>query len=105
MGGEGKRLLLMGLLALWGLMWVYSFVAAFTAPPTGEGFGRGLNRVTLFFGWQLAAGVPAFAAWALGRDWPRGSGVRFASRAPIQLAIGLAAVIAGLIVWARFGIW
>ncbi len=101
MNSEGKRLLLMGLLAAWALAWGYSFVAFATTAPTGDGFGRGLNRVTLFFGWQLAAALPAFAAWVIGRGWPKGSGVRFVSRVPIQLALGLAAVVAGLILWAR----
>lgn len=102
MGGEGKRLLLIGLLSVWALAWGFSFVAYATTEPSGDGFVRGMNRVTAFFGWQLAAAMPAFAAWVIGRDWPRGSGVRFVSRVPIQLALGLAAVVAGLILWARF---
>lgn len=99
---DRKRLLLMALLGVWLLLYGYSFWAFATTPKTGDGFTRGLNRVTTFFGWQLAAAIPAFAAWAVGRDWPRGSGVRYVSRVPILLALGLVAVIGGLIVWARF---
>ena len=100
MTGEARRLLLMVLLAVWALAWGMSFVAFATTQPSADGFTRGLNRMTVFFGWQLAAALPAFAAWATGRDWPRGSSVRFVSRVPIQLALGLAAVVAGLIAWA-----
>lgn len=101
MGGEGKRLLLLLLLALWVLMWGYSFAAFATTPAAGDGFARGLNRVTAFFGWQMAAALPAFAAWIVGRDWPKGSGVRIATRIPLQLALGLAAVVIGPILFAR----
>jgi hypothetical protein len=55
--------------------------------------------MTAFLGWQLAAALPAFAAWAVGRGWPKGSGVRQVARVPLQLALGLAAVIGGLILW------
>ncbi len=100
MNAEGKRLLLIVLLAIWTLAWGYSFVAFATTEPSGDGFTRGMNRMTVFFGWQLAAALAAFAAWVVGRDWPRGSSVRYVSRVPIQLALGLAVVIAGLIAWA-----
>jgi hypothetical protein len=50
----------------------------------------------LMWGWSVAA----FVAWVLGRDWPKGSGVRQWSRVPIQLALGLAAVLGGLALWA-----
>jgi hypothetical protein len=104
MDGDGRRLVLMACLALCALMWGWSFVVLATAEPTGEPRGdgvlRGMTRMTSFLGWQMAAALPAFAAWVLGRDWPRGSGVRRWSRVPLQLALGLAAVLGGLTLWA-----
>jgi hypothetical protein len=100
MGDDAKRLVLMGLLTLWAVTWGMSFYAFATTAPTGDGFVRGLNRTTAFLGWQMAAALPAFGAWAVGRDWPKGSGVRHVSRVPLQLALGLFAVIGGLILWA-----
>jgi hypothetical protein len=100
MDSDGRRLILMACLALWALMWGWSVVVLVTGEPTGEGFVRGMNRATSFLGWQMAAALPAFAAWVLGRDWPLDSGVRQWSRVPIQLALGLAAVLGGLTLWA-----
>jgi hypothetical protein len=88
-------------LALWAASWAMSFYAYATNAPTGDGFVRGLNRVTAFLGWQLAAAVPAFAAWILGRDWPRGTGVRIVSRMPIQLALALAVALGGILLVVR----
>jgi hypothetical protein len=59
-----------------------------------------MTRVTAFLGWQMAAALPAFAAWVMGRDWPMGSGVRRWSRVPLQLALGLAVVAGALVLWA-----
>jgi hypothetical protein len=104
MDSDGRRLILMACLALWALMWGWSVVVLATpestAEPTGEGVVRGMTRATSFLGWQMAAALPAFAAWVLGRDWPEESGVRRWSRVPIQLALGLAAVLGGLALWA-----
>lgn len=100
MQSDLRRLVLMACLALWALMWGWSFAAFATTEPTGDGFVRGMNRIETFLGWQMAAALPAFVAWILGRDWPRDSGVRRLSRVPIQLALGLAAVLGGLVLWA-----
>jgi hypothetical protein len=56
-----------------------------------------------FLGWQMAALLPAFAAWAVGRQWPVDSGVRQVARVPLRLSLGLAAVGAGLLLIAQFG--
>ena len=101
MGGDGRRFGLMALLALWAVLWGWSFVSYATTPPSDFGFTRGLNRVTAFLGWQLAALLPAYAAWVLGRAWPGGSGVRLATRIPLQLGLGLFAVLAALVLWAQ----
>lgn len=100
MGPDAKRLVLLGLLTLWAVAWGLSFYAFATTEPAGDGFLRGANRMSAFLGWQMAAALPAFGAWAVGRDWPKGNGVRQVSRVPLQLALGLAAVFGGLILWA-----
>lgn len=99
---EGPRILLLALLSLWLFIWGYSFAALILTEPVGTGFLAGFNRVTTFLGWQLFAALPALAAWGVGRKWPKGSGVRIVSRIPVQLALGLAAIGTGLILWARF---
>jgi hypothetical protein len=93
--GEGRRLLLMAVLALWGVLWGASVHALATLPAEGE-----LTRMTAFLGLQLAAALPAFAAWAIGRAWPKGSSVRAVTSVPLQLALGLGAVVGGLMLWA-----
>jgi hypothetical protein len=100
MGDDAKRLVLMGLLTLWAVAWGMSVYGLATISPSGDGFLRGVNRMTAFLGWQMAAALPAFGAWAVGRDWPKESGVRLVSRVPLQLAAGLAAVVGGLMLWA-----
>ncbi len=82
----------MGLLTLWAVLWGLSVHAAATMAPGA--------RMTAFLGWQMAAALPAFAAWVLGRSWPKESGVRAVARVPLQLALGLAAVVGGLMLWA-----
>ena len=99
MSDDVRRLVLMGLLTLWAVLWGLSFYALATGAP-GGGIARGGNRMTAFLGLQMAAALPAFAAWAVGRGWPKGSGVRQVARVPLQLALGLAAVTGGLILWA-----
>lgn len=96
MSGEGRILLLMAVLALWTLLWGLSVYALVTLPAEGAG----PPRVRAFLGLQMAAALPAFAAWAIGRRWPAGSGVRAVVRVPIQLSLGLGAVVGGLMLWA-----
>lgn len=91
MGEDGRRLALMGLLALWAVLWGLSVHAIATLEPGA--------RMTGFLGFQMAAALPAFAPWVMSRAWPKGSGVRVVARVPLQLALGLAAVIGGLMLW------
>jgi hypothetical protein len=96
MSGDGRRLLLMALLALWAVLWGLSVYALVVLPSEGAG----PPRMTAFLGLQMAAALPAFAAWAIGRRWPAGSGVRAVVRVPLQLALGLGAVVGALMLWA-----
>jgi drug/metabolite transporter (DMT)-like permease len=95
MSGEGRRFLLMAVLAVWAVLWGLSVYALATLPAEGEP-----PRMTAFLGLQLAAALPAFAAWAIGRAWPEGSSVRAVSCVPLRLALGLGAVVGGLMLWA-----
>jgi hypothetical protein len=99
MGPDARRLVLMGLLTLWAVAWGLSVLAFATIPPDEES-ARGSARMTAFLGWQLAATLPAFAAWSLSRRWPKESGVRAVARIPLQLSLGLVAVVGGLVLWA-----
>jgi hypothetical protein len=93
---ETRRLLLMAVLTLWAVLWGLSIYALATLPGEGEG----PRRMPVFLGLQLAAALPAFAGWAIGRTWPKESGVRAVVRVPLQLSLGLGAVAGGLILWA-----
>jgi hypothetical protein len=99
---DAKRLVLMGLVALWAVFWGLSVYAFATGEAGTGGPGGGSPRMAAFLGWQMAAMLPAFAAWAFGRQWPRDSGVRQVARVPLQLSLGLAAVGGGLLLVGRF---
>ncbi|MGI1662939.1 hypothetical protein ACRDNQ_11915 [Palleronia sp. KMU-117] len=101
MESDLRRLVLMTCLALWALLWGWSFATFVGTEPGGEVSALGSDRMTTFLGWQMAAALPAFAAWVLGRDWPPDSGVRRLSRVPLRLALGLAAIMGGLVLWAK----
>ena len=100
---DGRRLLLTVLMAVWVLVFGYAFVAFWTTAPTGDGFGRGLNRVVTYLGWQGIAGMLAVAIWGVGRSWPKGAGARRLSAVPLALALLHAVAIAAIVAWARFG--
>jgi hypothetical protein len=87
---DNRHLLWAGL-ALWVLVFAGSFVVPWLTPASGDGFTRGLNRITGFFGWQLAAGVVAVVVWVLGSRFGRKSAARRISRLPAA-AFGLLVV-------------
>lgn len=79
---------------VWGALFVYSFFSTSGVEPTGDGFTRGLNRVTLFLQWHSAALVTAIgvliAGWRLANQRRR-----WLSRLPAMVHI---VAIAGLVV-------
>lgn len=87
---DNRNLLWAGL-ALWVLVFAGSFVVPWLTPATGDGFTRGLNRISGFFGWQLAAGVVALVVWVLGSRLERKTAARRVSRLPAS-AFGLLVV-------------
>ena len=72
--------------AVWALAWVGSFAAFALIGPTGEGFVRGMNRVTVLLGWQGVAVMLSIAVLCAGLAWPRRHPVRRASGIPLTLA-------------------
>jgi hypothetical protein len=100
---DTKRLILTVLLAAWVMAFAYAFVHFATVLPTGDGFHRGANRITGYLGWQGIAGLVALAVFAVGRGWPKGSGVRRLTWVPLALALAHVAAIVAVIIWAGFG--
>lgn len=89
------------LLAVWVGFYVWSFIGFSMTEPTGDGFTRGMNRISTFMLWQFAAGIVAVPVYMVGRSQARGAAMRWASRLPLALAIALIVAIAALIAWAR----
>jgi len=96
---QATLLLLMAMLALWVAAWGYSFVFVFFTDAQGDGFTRGLNRITGFLGWQGIAGMFAFACWGVGRGFPAKSGIRRISSLPLGLVLALGVVVLGMVFW------
>lgn len=84
------------LLVLWMLAMVLS-VLSLMAEPTGDSFLRGLNRITGFLGWQLAAAVAALLLWIGVRPLPRGDMVRWLGRLPGWWAVLVLLLFVGMI--------
>ena len=94
------RLLLTVLFAFWAMAFVYSFVAFALTEPDDIGFTMGMNRIRAFLGWQGIAGLLALCIFGVSRSWPPGASVRRLGLVPLVPALGLGAVLLGLIGWA-----
>ena len=92
-----RRHLVIGLLLLWTALWLASFLAPVLTAPTGDGFTRGMNRVSTFAGLQFCAGLIALGLLALR---PSAGRLRWLSLVPAALAALLILGILGLILWA-----
>ncbi|TYB82294.1 hypothetical protein [Maritimibacter fusiformis] len=95
-----RRVLWIGL-GLWALAFAASFIVTGLTDPTGDGFTRGLNRVTTFLGWQVAAGLIGIVLWVVGNGLDKGTWPRRLSRAPALVFGLLVAAIVGLILYAN----
>lgn len=91
---DRKAMLLMALIALWLAAWGYSLVFLLNTDPDSVGVTRGLNRMSGFLGWQGVAGMIAFACFAVGRSFPKWSGIRRISAVPFGMALALVLVVA-----------
>lgn len=95
------RLLLVCVLSIWMLCCAGSFAAFTLTEASGDGFTRGINRVSAFLGWQAIAGCLGVWVFSLGRQWPHGSAIRRLTLGPLILALALLAALAGVVLWAR----
>lgn len=98
---DGQRLLLTVLFATWLIAFGYAFFSFAATQPRGDGFVRGMNRVTSYLGWQGIAGMISVAIFSVGRGWTKGTTIRRMSLVPITVAFLHVAAIGGVILWAR----
>lgn len=92
-----RKQTLIVLLLIWATLWVASLLVPAALSPTGDGFTRGMNRVSAFFGLQFAAGIIGLAIFSFRPD---AGPLRWLSVLPAGLAGGLIAGVVGLILWA-----
>lgn len=97
-----KRTLLWSLFALWLLTYGWSFLIFQNTAATGDSFTRGLNRISAFLGWQVAAGVIAVPVWFLGRMYSKASIASWFTRLPLVLAALLVVIPVGLFAFSWF---
>lgn len=83
------------LLAIWALAIGLSGMSLLE-PAEGSGFTRGMNRLTGFLSWQMAAAVTALILWLGVRHLPRQDMLRRLGRIPGWWSLGLLAVIVAL---------
>ncbi len=80
------------LFVIWNILFSISILSLFLLEPTGDGFARGLNRISAFLGWQAIALVVAMIAFSVGfRRFPKSRLLRWLARLPalVQLILGL----------------
>ena len=75
------------LLVLWFAVYAWSVLYYLLTPATGDGFTRGLNRLSGFMTWQMVAAGVAVAIWIAGRRFAIGSRARRISRGPALFAL------------------
>ncbi len=98
---DAKRLTMTVFMAAWVMAFAYAFYDFATSPADGDGFVRGLNRVTAYLGWQAIAGMMSVAIAAVGRDWPKGSAVRRLSLIPFGVALLHIGALFAVFIWAQ----
>lgn len=91
-----RSALIWGALALWAVVMGASIVAL-NAEPTGDGFVRGMNRVTGFLLWQLAAAMIAAALWISSSALPKGSLMRWLVRVPGWWCVAFVVLFVGFV--------
>ncbi len=89
------------LFALWAAIYGWSLWVYFFTPVTGDGFTRGLNRVTGAMAWQAMAAVFGAVIWLMGRGLDSGSPARWVTRIPAFLALMPVVAIVAVIAYAQ----
>jgi hypothetical protein len=87
-------------LAVWAATMILSVVYPMSISPTGDGFTRGLNRVTAFFSWQIGGAIIALSIWMQGRSLTNRA-LRWLSRIPVLWSLILTSLVIGTIIWAK----
>ncbi|MEO0411210.1 MAG: hypothetical protein AAF221_05120 [Pseudomonadota bacterium] len=78
--------IVLGGLVLWAGLFVYSFFSTQGVEPTGDGFTRGMNRVSIFMSWHFAAFVVSIAVIVAG--WPLEKKLhKWLSRLPVLIHV------------------
>ena len=91
------------LLFAWVILFALSFILPRTVEATGDGFTRGLNRLSIFFGWQIAAFVVAILTALL--SWRRSKPqhrFKWAGYIPAGTHLGLFLFVVGFVMIGRF---
>ncbi len=97
-----NKKLQLSLLLMWGLLFVISFIAPRFIAPSGDGFTRGLNRLSAFFFWQLGAFIIAIAlgisAWT---GLKSQKGLKWLCSTPLALHLLSVVLVVGLLVYSN----
>jgi hypothetical protein len=91
------------LFALWAAAYLWSIAAVPLTAPKGDGFPRGLNKITSFYGWQFLAGALAIGVLWAKRYLVPGSIARRLFWVPISIGGLLVAATLAVILIANYG--
>ena len=96
-----RRVIFWGLFAVWLACFAASFVIPAMTPPTGDGFTRGLNRLTEFFKYQVLATLAGLILLLVVRGQPWRSLYGLLGRVPAIIAGLFVAALAITILYSR----
>lgn len=94
------RVAFWALLLAWAVCIALSVIVPAMTDPTGDGFTRGMNRVNLFFRFQIAALVLALPLWLFARS-QHSAALRRLGRVPGVVALVETLAVLGLLLWAH----
>ncbi len=97
-----RRNLTLLLLLLWAAAFVWSFVSTQITPATGDGFTRGMNRISGFAIWQALAFALAIGIWVLGGAFHKSTVLCRVSRVPAIAALLVVLGVLGIFAWNAF---
>lgn len=93
--------MLVGCIVLWAGLFLTSIVAAAMTEKTGDSFVRGINRVYVFFGWQVAAFVVSLISFYLVKhnNASFAKAYRFVGKVPLFTHLLMIAIIVVVLVF------